>query len=299
VQGNPQRFRWAAGVDTVCALTSNPSYEPREFDLYLHDYRRPRTVYELPRLQAIEWEVIAELDGRVVSVEFDRHLFFLPFQTSDMNWPAAPSVAKMVAGAIVLYRCSRVSDILDWFDELRFKSEDLYLKINSLLEQVNRLDSPVGSWKNYHGILKTYQWRNRILAILECVFDFHVKLEADRKSAMITQDNHRPIFIFQSYITDKDIGRDFTDQIHMHRESKGCSNSLNAILFVNSDMASNNIRVRAEKEVADDIVRRGRTKRRHRPHDWSFFSHSSVGEGFGEKEKAHAVVSFARRLAKD
>jgi hypothetical protein len=64
-------------------------------------------------------------------------------------------------------------------------------------------------------------------------------------------------------------------------------------------MASNNIRVRAEKEVADDIVRRGRTKRRHRPHDWSFFSHSSVGEGFGEKEKAHAAVSFARRLAKD
>jgi hypothetical protein len=59
--------------------------------LYLRDYGSPRTIYELPRLQPIEREVIAELDGRVVGVEFDRHLFFLPFQ------PATDShVAKQV-----------------------------------------------------------------------------------------------------------------------------------------------------------------------------------------------------------
>jgi hypothetical protein len=115
-------------------LTSNPSYEPREFDVYLHDYGSPRTVYELSRLQPIERAVIAELDGRVVGVEFDRPLFFLPFQTSDKNW------------SIVSYRRSRVSDIPDWVDELRFKSEeDLYLEINSLLEQVNRLENQVRS----------------------------------------------------------------------------------------------------------------------------------------------------------
>jgi hypothetical protein len=87
------------------------------------------------------------------------------------------------------------------------------------------------------------------------VFDFHVEVEADRKSAMITEDDHRPIFIFQSYSTDKGIDKDFIDQIHMHWESKGLPNSLRAILFVNSDMASSNIRARAEKGVADDIVR--------------------------------------------
>jgi hypothetical protein len=171
--------------------------------------------------------VIAELDGRVVSVEFDRQLFFLPFQTSDKNWPTALSVAKMVAGAIVSYTCSRVSDIPDCFDELTFKSEeDLYLKINSLLEQVNRLKSQVGSWKDYKGILKTCQLRNRIVAILE------VKVEADLKSAMIKEDNHRPILIFISYSTDKGIDRDFIDQIHMHRESKGCPNSLSAATWL-------------------------------------------------------------------
>jgi hypothetical protein len=232
--------------------------EAREFDLYLHDYGSPRTVYELPRLQPIEREVIAELDGQVAGVEFDRQLFFLPFQTSDKNWLTALSVAKMVAGAIVSYRRSRVSDIPDWVDELRFKSEeDLYLEINSLLEQVNRLESQVRSWRDYKGILATSdsQLSNRIIAILESVFDLHVEVEADRKSAMITEDDHRPILIFQSYSTDKDFDRDLIDQIHMHQESKGLSKTLRAILFVNSDKASSDIRARAEKEVAEGIVR--------------------------------------------
>jgi hypothetical protein len=95
-----------------------------------------------------------------------------------------------------------------------------------LLEQVNRLESQVGSWKDYKGILKTCQLRDRIVAILESVFDFHVKVEADRKSVMITEDNHRPIFIFQSYSTDKGIDRDFIDQIHMHLEKQGLSKFL-------------------------------------------------------------------------
>lgn len=227
--------------------------EAREFDLYLHDYGSPRTVYELPRLQPIKREVIAELDGRVVGVEFDRQPFFLPFQSSDKNWSTALSVAKMVAGAIVSYRRSRVSDIPDWVDELTFKSEeDLYLEINSFLEQINRFESQVRSWKDYKGILTTSgsQLRNRIVAILESVFDFYVEVEADRKSAMITKDNHCPIFIFQSYITDNGIDRAFIDQIHLHRESRGVPNSLRVILFVNSDMAS---RCAAEQNVV--IVR--------------------------------------------
>jgi hypothetical protein len=65
-----------------------------------------------------------------------------------------------------------------------------------------------------------------------------VEVDADRKSAMITEDDHSPILIFQSYSTDKGIHRDFIDQVHMHRESKDLPNSLRAILFVNSDMAS-------------------------------------------------------------
>jgi len=232
--------------------------EAREFDLYLQDYGSATTVYELARLQPIEREVIAELDGRVVGVEFDRQLFFLPFQTSEKSWPTALSVAKMVAGAIVSYRRSRISDIPDWVDQLRFRSEeDLYLEINSLLEQVNRLESQARSWRDYKGILTTSgsQLRNRIVAILESVFDFHVEVAADRKSAVITEDDHRPILLFQSSSTDKGIDKDFIDQIHMYREGMGLSKSLRAILFVNSDMASRDIRARAEKGVVEDIVR--------------------------------------------
>ena len=248
-----RRGRYHLYVETQPKLRT----EATEFDLYLHEYGSPRTVYELPQLQPIEREVIAELDGQIVGVEFDRQLFFLPFQTSDQNWPTALSVAKSVAGAIVSYRRSRISDIPDWVDALRFKSEeDLYLEINALLEQVNRLESQVRSWKDYKGILTTTgsQLRNRIVAILESVFDFHVEVEADRKSAMIADDNHSPILIFQSYGTDTDIGRDFIDQIDVHRERKGLPHSMRAVLFINSDMASSDIRARAEKEVAEDIV---------------------------------------------
>jgi hypothetical protein len=233
--------------------------EAREFDLYLHDYGSPRTVYELPRLQPIERAVIAELDGQVAGVEFDRQLFFLPFQTSDKNSSTALPAAKMVAEAIVSYRLSRGSDIPDWVDELRFKSEeDHYLEINSMLEQVNRFESQVRSWKDYKGILTTSGslLRNPIVAILESMFDFHAEVEADCKSAMITEDNLWPIFIFQSYSTDKGVDRYFIDQIHLHRESRGLPNSLRVNLFVNSDMASSNIRARAEKGGVDDIVRR-------------------------------------------
>jgi len=141
---------------------------------------------------------------------------------------------------------------------LRFSSEeDLYLEINSLLEQVNRLESQARSWRDYKGILTTSgsQLRNRIVAILESVFDFHVEVAADRKSAVITEDDHRPILLFQSSSTDKGIDKDFIDQIHMYRESMGLSKSLRAILFVNSDMASKDIRARAEKGVVEDIVR--------------------------------------------
>jgi hypothetical protein len=119
-----------------------------------------------------------------------RQLFFLPFQTKEKSWPTALSVAKMVAGAIVSYRRSRISDIPDWVDQLRFRSEeDLYLEINSLLEQVNRLQSQARSWRDYKGILTTSgsQLRNRIVAILESVFGFHVEVAADHKSAVITE----------------------------------------------------------------------------------------------------------------
>ena len=141
---------------------------------------------------------------------------------------------------------------------MRFSSEeDLYLEINSLLEQVNRLESQARSWRDYKGILTTSgsQLRNRIVAILESVFDFHVEVAADRKNAVITEDDHRPILLFQSSSTDKGIDKDFIDQIHMYRESMGLSKSLRAILFVNSDMASKDIRARAEKGVVEDIVR--------------------------------------------
>lgn len=232
--------------------------EAEEFELYLHDYGSPTTVYELPRLQPIEREVIAELDGHVVGVEFDRQLFFLPFQASDKSWSTALSVAKTVAGAIVTYRRSRISEIPDWVDGLRFRSEqDLYLEINSLLEQVNRLESQVRSWKDYKGILTSSgsQLRNRIVAILESVFDFHVEVAADRQSAIITDENHYPILIFHSASTDNNIERDFIDQIRVQRESRGLRKTLRAVLFVNSDMASSDIRARTEKGVAEGVAR--------------------------------------------
>ena len=230
----------------------------REFDSYLHDYGSPTTVYELSSLDPIEREVIAELDGQIVAVEFDRQLFLLPFQTSNKDWPAALSVAKAVAGAVVSYRRSRISNIPDWVDELRFKSEeDLYLRINSLLERINRLEGQVRSWKDYKGILTTAgsQLRNRIVAILESVFDLHVEVEPDRRTAMMMDDYHRSICIFQSYGTDKDIDIDFVDQIRGYRQRKGLPKSLRGILFVNSDMTLSNIRARTEKGVPQDIVK--------------------------------------------
>jgi hypothetical protein len=74
-------------------IDNNPSYEPREFDVYLHDYGPPRSIYQLSRLQAIEREVIAELDSRVMGGEFDRQFFFLPFQPATDS-----SIAKQVDG---------------------------------------------------------------------------------------------------------------------------------------------------------------------------------------------------------
>jgi hypothetical protein len=229
----------------------------KEFESYAHAYGTPTTVFEFPRLHPIERHVIVEYGEQPVGIELDAQLFFLPFQTLNKDRQAAEAVTMAVVRAVTQYRTNRVMEIPYWVDELKFKSEDdLYLEINSLLEKVNRLESQLLSWKDYKSILVTSgsRLKNKIVAVLESVFDLKVQAEKNRDSLIISDHHGRPIFVMAGRTTEKSVEKAFVDEIHEQRKMAGLPDSTPALLFINSDTAIHDVNQRGKAPVPDEVI---------------------------------------------
>ena len=229
----------------------------KEFESYVRAYGTPTTVFEFPHLHPIERHVIVEFGQQAVGIELDAQLFFLPFHSRRKDSPTALAIAQTVARSISQYRKNRIVDVPRWVDDLKFKNEeDLYLEINSLLEKVNRLESQLLSWKDYKSILTTSgeRLRNKVVVILESVFDLKVNQEANRDSLIITDRNRKPILLLGTRSTEGGIEKDFIDDLHRHRKTKGLANIKPAVLLINSDMLIHDVAKRAEARVPDEVV---------------------------------------------
>lgn len=162
-----------------------------------------------------------------------------------------------MARAAAQYRTNRVVEIPHWVDELKFKNEDdLYVEINSLLEKVNRLESQLLSWKDYKSILVTSgsRLRNKIVAVLESVFDLKVQADKNRDCLIITDHHGRPIFMMAGPSTEKSVEKAFVNEIHEQRKMAGLPDTTPAVLVINSDMLIHNINQRAKAPVPEEVV---------------------------------------------
>jgi hypothetical protein len=230
----------------------------QEFERYVRDYGKPTTVLEVPRLHPIERHILVELGDQAVGLEFDAQLFFLPFHPPDKNASTALSVAKTVVRAISEYRRSRIVEIPSWVDELRFKSEEeLYLEINSLLEKANKLESQLLSWRDYKSILTTSgkHLRNKIVAILESVFDLKVDQEKNPATMVITDEEHRPVLLMETQSAEGNIDTDAIARIDKDRKTAGLPEHIPAVLFINCDMSVRNIAKRADAAVGEQVIK--------------------------------------------
>jgi hypothetical protein len=234
----------------------------KEFESYVRDYGTPTTVFEFPHLHPIERHVIVEFGDQAVGIELDNQLFFLPFRSDRKDSSAVLSIAQIVARSITQYRKDRIVDIPSWVDELRFKNEDdLYLEINALLEKVNRLEGQLLSWKDYKSILATSgtHLRNKIVAILESVFDLKVEAEENRQSLIIVDHDRRPISILETQSTEGSVEKAFIDEIHEYRKIAGLPDTTPAVLLINSDMLIHDVAKRADARVPDEVVNYAKT----------------------------------------
>ncbi len=230
-----------------------------EFESYVQAYGEPTTVFELPHDPAIERRVVVELtNGAAVGVEFDHQLFFLPFYPPDKKWSTAVSIAKTAAHAISNYRRKRAIEIPSWVDEIRFQGEEaLYLKINSLLEKVNRLESELESWRDYKGILTTsgIALKSRIVAILESFFGLKVdRIEDDHEEAIITGDDDSSLVIFETKSAERYIQKTWSDELNSHKTIHGLPESVPGVLFINMDKSLQWIDSRLAKTPPQELV---------------------------------------------
>ena len=234
----------------------------KEFESYVRAYGTPTTVFEFPHLHPIERHVIVEFGQQAVGIELDAQLFFLPFHSRRKDFPTALAIAQTVARSISQYRNNRIVDIPRWVDELKFKNEeDLYLEINSLLEKVNRLESQLLSWKDYKSILTTSreQLRNKVVVILESVFDLQVSQEENRDSLIVTDHDRRPILMMETRSAEGSVEKAFIDEIHEHRKIAGLPASMPALLLINSDMLIHDVAKRAEARVPGEVASYAKT----------------------------------------
>ena len=230
-----------------------------EFEQYVQAYGEPTTVFELPHDPAIERRVVVELtNGAAVGVEFDHQLFFLPFRSSDKKWSTVVSIAKTAAHAIANYRRNRVIEIPPWVDEIRFQNEEaLYLKINSSLENANRLESELESWRDYKGILTTsgLALKSRIIAILENFFGLRVEgLEDNHEEAIITAEDDSPLVIFETKSAEDYVPKIWIDELNAHKAIHGLSESLPGVLFINMDKSLHWVNSRLAKTLPQDLI---------------------------------------------
>ena len=229
----------------------------KEFEAYVRDYGVPTTVFEFPHLHPIERHVIVEFGDQAVGIELDEQLFFLPFHLPRKNPSVAASLVQAVTRAIAQYRINRVVEIPHWVDDLKFKKEEaLYLEINSLLEKVNRLESQLLSWKDYKSILATSdaRLRNKVVAILESVFDLKVEATANRECLIIVDHDRKPISLLETRSAEGGVEKAFIDEIHEHRKIAGHPDALPAVLLINSDTLIHDIAKRAEARVSEEVA---------------------------------------------
>ncbi len=229
----------------------------KEFESYVRAYGTPNTVFEFPRLHPIERHVIVEYGEEAVGIELDAQLFFLPFQTLKKDSRTAEAVATTVVRAVTQYRRNRVVKIPYWADELKFNNEDdLYLEINSLLEKVNRLESQLLSWKDYKSILllSGVPLRNKIITLLESVFDLKVQAKDNRDSLIITDHHRRPVFMMAGRSTERSVEKAFVDEIHEARKMAGLPDTTPVVLVINSDMAIHDINQRARVAIPEEVI---------------------------------------------
>lgn len=228
-----------------------------DFETYVRNFGTPTTVFTLPEHDPIERTVIAELGDHPVGFEFDAQLFFLPFALPVKSGPAETSTIKAVTRAIIGYRRKRAIEAPSWVNAFKFKSEEkLYLKINSLLEEVNALESELRSWNDYKTIVATNgeNLHSKIIAILRSVFELHVNDIAALGIATVSDHDLHSVVMLETQSAAGSVGKDAIDQIDQRRTRAGLSKSTPAILFINSDMTIENVMKRAERAVPAETI---------------------------------------------
>jgi hypothetical protein len=169
----------------------------------------------------------------------------------------ALSIVKTVTRSIVDYRRNRIVEIPHWVDDMRFKSEEnLYLEINSLLEKVNRLESQLFSWRDYKSILTTSgsALRNKIVAILENVFDLKVDLGEDSTSATIMFDEQHPAGVIDTQSMEGEPDENSITGTERLCQRRGFPETMPAVLFANDHSVVHEVSKRAQAEVPRDLA---------------------------------------------
>jgi hypothetical protein len=229
-----------------------------EFKLYVSYYGTPATVFELPHDVPTERHAIVRLGDAVAGMEFDRQLFFLPFETSERSSDSAVDITRLVSSAIRQYRRYRISEVPHWVDDFHFQSEEaLYLEINGLLERVNRLESELASWKDYKGILACSgaSLRSKIVALLESVFEFKIQIADGSEAFVILKDGESPGVLVETDSARTGIEKACIDRVARSRAHYGLADSFPAALVINSDMLLTNVAARSATTISEEIIR--------------------------------------------
>lgn len=236
-----------------------------EFVQYIRDYGTAKTVLELPGGQDVEMQVIAKAakaGDHVVGVEFSGNLFFLPFLTAKKDPSTAELIVTTVAQAIIDYRQKRIVEIPTWADEFQFESEKkLHSEIGSLLEQENKLQHQLQSWRSYKVILTTSGdvLKNKVVRILEDFFHLKVDpIDENKEDAKIIDKDGRVLVMIEVKGTKGGVKREYVNQVDSHRERNALPSSIPGVLFINNEMSVSGIDKRLETQVSDEQIKHAR-----------------------------------------
>jgi hypothetical protein len=196
-----------------------------------------RTIFEMDqRTHAANLAYIEELHpdfvlDSVVGLEFNHQLFFLPYRLADRSRESAAAIAKAAVLAISGYRQKWATTIPNWVDGLRFKTEEsLYLRINALLEKVNRFENELECWRDYKAVLTTSgtALMRRIIVILESFFEFTVRSreETPRAAYLFAAADDSKVVFFETKSREGAAEKRWIDDLSAHRNQAGFTASM-------------------------------------------------------------------------
>lgn len=244
--------------ETVPGLSSVLSIE-NEFISYIKEYGVAKTVLKVQHLQSSKYRTIAIAGENIVGIECLNKVFFLPFHTVKRETNTSTSIVRTVTQAILDYRQKRIVEIPDWVNEFQFSSEEnVRSKISLLLDQTNKLQSQLSSWRGYKAILTTSGdiLKDRIIKILKDFFQLKIDpIDNNREDAKIIDEDGKVLVLIEVKGTKTGVRREYINQVDSHRERNELPVSFPGVLFINNEMSITGIQKRLETKVPDEHIK--------------------------------------------